>query len=227
MTIMQPADDGVLAGEAALRIGVLLVDPCEITREALSALLGSESDIRIVGQADDLASAILAMSRLRPDVVVLDPNAVRSGLDAVASIIRTSPTSRVVVFSDHDNPMYVRAAIGAGASAYVLRNAERSDLLQAVREVYRGNHFLQPEVTGPLLRRLAERSPAREGAPLTRRELEILQHLANGESNKEIAASLGISPQTVKTHLKQLFKKLQVADRTGAVSLALRCRLVG
>jgi DNA-binding NarL/FixJ family response regulator len=218
--------DGFCRDHEATRIGVLLVDPHEIIREALIRLLEVEPDLHVVGQAEEAGSALALAERLRPDIAVVDPKTSRRGLEIVSLILRTSPRSRVVVFTDQDNATYVRAAIDAGAKGYVLRRGSRDELVRAIRQVHRGHHFLQPEVTGPLLHRLRGRALTEAGAPLTMRELEILQHLANGGSNKEIAESLSISPQTVKTHLKQLFKKLAVSDRTAAVALALRCRLV-
>jgi DNA-binding NarL/FixJ family response regulator len=149
------------------------------------------------------------------------------GLSAIPEIARTSPKTAIIVFTMYNNPVYVYEAMHAGASGYVLKSASKEDLLRAIRAVKQGAGFLQAEVTKPLLRRLVLDARAEaERSNLTLREIQILEFLTEGKSNKEIANFLSISDETVKTHLKRLYEKLGAADRAQAVAIALRQNLI-
>jgi DNA-binding NarL/FixJ family response regulator len=209
-------------------IRILLADDHAVLRQAVSAMLSTESDMTVVGQAGNGIEALAAVKSARPDVVILDikmPEA--GGLDVLADIRRACPKARVIVFTMYENPAYVNAAVRAGAGGYVLKSVGREELLSAIRSVHRGGHFLQAEVTRPLLRRAALEARLRPGGGgLTVRDVQVLELLSDGKSNREVAQVMGISDETVKSHLKRLFEKLGVSDRTEAVALALRQNLI-
>ncbi|WP_439816734.1 response regulator [Zavarzinia sp. CC-PAN008] len=209
-------------------IRVLLVDDHQVLRQAVAAMLASEPDIAIAGEAGDGQAGLDAARRLQPDIVVIDlkmPGL--GGLAAIGQIAAAVPKAGIIVFTMYDNPAYVWETTNAGASGYVLKSGSRDDLLRAIRAVHAGGGYIQAEVTRPLLRRLAQDArTAGQAAPLTARELEILEHLAEGRANKTIAATLSLSEDTVKAHLKHLYEKLGAADRAHAVALALRQDLI-
>jgi DNA-binding NarL/FixJ family response regulator len=207
---------------------VLLVDDHTAVRQAVRSVLAAESDVRVVGDTGDLAEAIRLARTAAPNVVVLDlklPGT--SGIEVVRRFRAAAPGPAIVVFSMHGGPQYVYSAMHAGAAAYVLKSAEWSELLQAIRTAARGGRFLQGEVTRPLLERLAFEARSHGGAePPTPREIEVLECVADGMTNKEIATRFGIAEETVKTHLKHLYEKLGVADRAQAVAVALRQQVI-
>jgi DNA-binding NarL/FixJ family response regulator len=209
-------------------IRIFLADDHAVLRQAVSAMLSGEPDMTVVGQAGTGIEALAGVKSARPDVVILDikmPEA--GGLEVLADIRRACPNTRVIVFTMYESPAYVNAAIRAGAGGYVLKSVGREELLSAIRSVHRGGHFLHAEVTRPLLRRAAIEARLRPGGGgLTPRDLQVLELLSDGKSNKEIAHALRISDETVKSHLKRLFEKLGVSDRTEAVALALRQNLI-
>jgi DNA-binding NarL/FixJ family response regulator len=145
----------------------------------------------------------------------------------IPQITALSPGTRVVVFTMYNNPSYVYEAIDAGAAGYVLKSVTREELLRAIRAVHGGNTFLQAEITKPLLRRLArqERMEA-ETRILSPREIQMLEDLAEGLTNKEIGQRLAISDETVKVHLRRVYEKLGARDRSNAVAIALRQNLI-
>jgi len=150
-----------------------------------------------------------------------------TGLSAIPEILRASAKTSVLVFTMYNNPAYVYEAMHAGASGYVLKTSTKEELLRAIRAIRQGAGFLQAEVTKPLLRRLAQDAKLdAERSNLTLREIQILELLSEGKSNKEIAALLSISDETVKTHLKRLYDKLGASDRAQAVAIALRQNLI-
>ena len=210
------------------RIRIVLVDDHAVLREAVTAMLASEADLSIVGQASNGREGLALIEKTKPDVVILDikmPEA--GGLEILAEALRTCPATRVIVFTMYENPAYVNAAIRAGAHGYVLKSVQREELLDSIRAVHAGRHFLQAEVTGPLLRRVALEAKLKKSAiDLTVRDIQVLELLADGKSNKLIASALGIADETVKSHLKRLFEKLGVSDRTEAVAIALRQNLI-
>lgn len=210
---------------------VFLIDDHHVLRQGIARMLDQEADITVVGQAGDAQSGIRSMEALQPypDVVVIDlkmPG--QSGMSAIADIIAAHPDTRIIVFTMYDNPGYVWSTMNAGACGYLLKSASSSDLLRAVRSVASGGGYLQAEITMPLLRRLVQdaRSADDRGA-LSVREMQILEALADGLSNKMIARTLTITEETVKSHLKKIYEKLGAADRAHAVAIALRQQLIG
>jgi DNA-binding NarL/FixJ family response regulator len=208
--------------------GVLLIDDHIAVRQALRIMLEAEADVRVVGEASGGAEGIDAAGRLQPDLAIVDlamPG--MGGLAAIPQLRRAAPSTAVLVFTMHHNTAYVHEAMRAGARGYVLKSAPKEELLAAIRALAAGGGYLQPAITGTVLRRLlSDARVAGERSPLTLREVQILETVADGKSNKEIAAALAIAEDTVKTHLRNLFEKLGAADRAQAVAIALRQNLI-
>ncbi len=209
-------------------IRVFLVDDHEVLRQAVSVMLSAEHDMTVVGQAGHGREALTAVAAARPDVVMLDlkmPEA--GGLEVLRDIQQICPKAHVIVFTMYESPAYVNAAIRGGAHGYILKSIGREVLLKAIRSVSAGGRFLHPDVSRPLLRRIVLEAKLRPGSGgLTVRDIQVLELLSDGKSNKEIAQDLKISDETVKSHLKRLFEKLGVSHRTEAVALALREHLI-
>lgn len=210
------------------RTRVFLIDDHTVLRQAVRVMLEAESDIEIVGEAGDGVEGVAGVGRSRPDVAIVDlkmPG--MSGLSAIPEMLKGSPKTAIIVFTMYNNPVYVYEAMHAGASGYVLKSASKEELLRAIRAVKQGAGFLQAEVTKPLLKRLVvDARLEAERSNLTLREIQILEFLSEGKSNKEIAGFLSISDETVKTHLKRLYEKLGASDRAQAVAIALRQNLI-
>jgi DNA-binding NarL/FixJ family response regulator len=210
------------------RTRVFLIDDHTVLRQAVRVMLDTETDMEIVGEAGDGVAGVAGVSREKPDVAIVDlkmPG--MSGLSAVPEMLKGSPKTAIIVFTMYNNPVYVYEAMHAGASGYVLKSASREELLRAIRAVKQGAGFLQAEVTKPLLKRLVvDARLEAERSNLTLREIQILEFLSEGKSNKEIAGFLSISDETVKTHLKRLYEKLGASDRAQAVAIALRQNLI-
>ena len=211
-----------------MSIRVYLIDDHTVVRQSVRVMLEAEGDLEVVGEAGEGRAGIRGVATLAPDVAIVDlkmPGL--PGLAAIPEILAASPRTGVIVFTMFDNASYVHEAMHAGASGYVLKSASKDDLVRAVRAVHAGAGFLQAEVTKPLLRRLAaDAKLAGAAAALSRREIEVLELLAEGKSNKAIGQVLTISEETVKTHLKRLYEKLGAADRAQAVAIALRQQLI-
>ena len=211
-----------------MKTRVFLLDDHTVLRQAVRMMLEAEEDIEIVGEAGEGREGVRAILELRPDVAIVDlkmPG--MTGLSVIPEVARATPKTAVIVFTMYNNPVYVYEAMHAGASGYVLKSASKEELLRAIRAVKQGAGFLQAEVTKPLLRRLAlDAKLEAERSNLTLREIQILEFLSEGKSNKEIAAVLSISDETVKTHLKRLYDKLGASDRAQAVAIALRQNLI-
>jgi len=210
-------------------ITVFLVDDHTVVRQAVRLMLEAESDIAVCGEADGADGAIEDITTLKPDVALVDLKMEgRGGLSLAKAVTSRCPRTAVIVFTMYSNPSYVDAAIRAGASGYVLKSATKAELLRAIRAVSQGSRFLQPEITKPLLRRLTLEvdSEGTRSIRFTPRELEVLELLTNGASNKEVARILTVSEETIKTHLKHLYEKLGASDRAQAVAIALRQNLI-
>jgi DNA-binding NarL/FixJ family response regulator len=212
------------------RIRILVVDDHPVVREGLVAMLQTQADFEIVGEAGSGAEALALLDRLRPDLVLLDLEL--PGIDGVGVLreLRGRDSApRVIVFTVFDTDDRIIAAVEAGAAGYLLKGAPRSELFAAIRAVYAGGSLLQPLVASSVLRHVAGRDARRPDAgriSLTPREREVLELLARGKSNKEIAASLGVAERTVKFHVSALFTKLGAANRTEAVRRGIQAGLV-
>jgi len=199
---------------------ILVVDDHAVVREGLVSLLQRQSDLQVVAEAADGASAIRLYRQHRPDLVVLDlrlPDL--DGAEVTAAIRAEFPQARLLVLSSFDGDEDIYRALKAGARGYLLKDSTREEHLAAVRSVAAG----QRRIPGPVAERLAQRI---EGSELTGRELAVLRQIVSGRANKEIAKALAISEGTVKTHVKSILAKLDAADRTEAAVVALRRGLV-
>jgi len=205
-------------------IKILIVDDHTVVRDGLSAILARQRDFEVVGEAKNGAEAVERFNQLSPDVTLMDLRMPEmNGVDAMRQIRDTDPDARFLVLTTFDTDEYIFDAIEAGAKGYLLKDASRDDLFQAVRAVHRGDSLIQPGVAARVLDRLAQLSredPTTE--LLSEREVEVLQQMATGSANKEIASTLSISESTVKTHVANIFNKLDVRDRTEAVTQAMQ-----
>ncbi len=198
------------------RLTVLIVDDHFVVRSGLAASLELDDTIEVVGEAERGEDVVAAYRRLRPSVVLMDfqlPG--MSGADATAALRESDPAARVLIFSTFARDDEVQTALDAGALGYLQKSASRDELLTALRQVARGVRSLPPEVA----RRLAT---LRLGPAITPREREILALIATGRANKEIAAELGVSEDTVKRHVSHILEKLDVNDRAQATAEAMR-----
>jgi len=215
-------------------IRIVLVDDEQMVRAGLKLILESEDDFEIVGEADDGAAAVALVRKLDPDVVLMDiqmPGL--NGLEATREIValERDDSSRVLVLTTFDLDEYVYEALRAGASGFLLKRTPAEDLIDGVRVVARGDALLSPSITKRMIgefakRPAAERRSLSELDDLTAREREVLTLMAQGLSNQEIAGTLFLSEGTVKTHIKRIFFKLGLRDRTQAVILAYDVGLV-
>jgi DNA-binding NarL/FixJ family response regulator len=199
-------------------IRVLIVDDHPVVRDGLRGMLAGEADLQVVGEAADGAEAVRLTERERPDVVLMDLQMPQmDGATATAEITARFPASRVLVLTTYDTDADILRAVEAGATGYLLKDAPRERLFPAIRSAARGETVLAPAVATRLVRSM--RAPASEA--LTAREVEVLELVARGASNADVAATLFLSEATVKTHLLHVFAKLGVDDRTAAVVAAL------
>lgn len=199
-------------------ITVLLVDDHPVVRAGVRGMLDGQPGIAVVGEAASGAEALTAARALSPDVVLMDlrmPG--MDGVEATARLLDAAPQTRVVVLTTYETDADIVRAVAAGAAGYLLKDASRADLVQAVRLAARGDTVLAPSVASKL--RQSSRRPAHEA--LSPREIEVLRLVARGLSNPEIGRELHISEATVKTHLLRMFPKLGVGDRTAAVTTAM------
>ena len=198
-------------------IRLLIVDDHPVVRDGLSGIFAGEPGFEVLGQASDGGEAVELAERLGPDVVLMDlrmPGL--DGLGAIAELARRGSGARVLVLTTYDTDADVLPAIQAGATGYLLKDAPSDDLLRAVRATARGEAVLSPAVATQLMGRV--RQPGDE--PLSPRELEVLELVARGTTNRRVAEQLFISEATVKTHLLHIYAKLGVNDRAAAVAAA-------
>ena len=205
-------------------IRVLIVDDHEVVRDGLITILGRENDFTVVGEAKNGLEAIEKAQELKPDVLLMDLRMPElDGVEAMRRIREDNPDVKFTVLTTYDSDEYIFDAIEAGAKGYLLKDASRDELFQAVRAVYRGESIIQPGVAARILDRFSQLSrQAVDSGGLSERELEVLRLISRGAANKEIGASLSISESTVKTHVANIFQKLDVNDRTDAVTQALQ-----
>jgi two-component system, NarL family, response regulator NreC len=212
----------------------MVVDDHVLIRQGIRALLASDATVNIVAEASDGLEAVALAEKCRPDIAIIDLSMKNlNGIDATSQILRRSPGTAVIVLSMYSDERYVNRAVRAGAKAYVLKDSTEDDLIRAIRAIQDGQTYFSPAVARLLLeaytRNLSGKTPQAEDryGLLTDREREIFQMLAEGNSNKAIANSFGLSVHTVETHRIRLMKKLDVHNTAELVLYAVGLGLVG
>lgn len=204
------------------RIRVLIVDDHEMVREGLMAMLQPERDIEVVGQTGSGAAVVDLVESTRPDVVLLDarlPDV--SGVEVCRRLSQSHPDVAVVILTTYTDPDLVQECIQAGARGYVVKDVERFSLKESIRAVYRGQSVLAPQVAGHVMEGARNRQQAgSRRAALSESQVSILRLISRGHSNREIAAEVHLSENTVKTHIQEIFRKLGVRNRVEAAILA-------
>ena len=212
-------------------IRILIVDDHEVVRDGLAVMLARQEDISVVGEAKNGLEAVEKSLELHPDVVLMDLRMPElNGVEAMRRIRDELPDLKFLVLTTYDTDEYIFEAIEAGAKGYLLKDASREELFQAVRAVHRGESLIEPGVASRLLDRLAQLSrqatQTSSNDTLSQRETEVLRLMAHGSANKAIAALLSISESTVKTHVSNIFQKLEVGQRTEAVTKAMSMGII-
>jgi DNA-binding NarL/FixJ family response regulator len=209
-----------------MNITILLAEDHKIVREGTRQLLEQSSDMRVVGEAADGMEAVRLAAEMQPDVIIMDVRLPRlNGIEATRTITTHYPKIKVLILSAYDDDSYVFPLLEAGASGYLLKTSSGAQLAEAIRQVSAGQTALSPSISVKIINRVGGRQAYRtnnmpEG--LTEREMDVLRAAAHGQSNKDIAAKLGISPQTVQVHLRNIFGKLGVGSRSEAVARAIQ-----
>jgi NarL family two-component system response regulator LiaR len=206
------------------KIRILIADDHAIVREGLRALIATEPDLELVGEATDGIQAVSKAQTLKPDVILLDLMMPRlDGVEAINEIKKSWQEARILVLTSFSDDEKVFSAIRSGALGYLLKDSSPSDLLQAISTVANGEGFLSPAIASKVMREINQPPklpPTRD--PLTEREVEILQLVAQGLTNDGIAEKLVVSERTVRTHVSNILAKLQLANRTQAALYALK-----
>jgi DNA-binding NarL/FixJ family response regulator len=206
---------------------ILLADDHTVVRQGLRVLLEAEPDMTVVGEAETGRQTVLLARKLQPDVIIMDvAMPMLNGLEATRQIIKELPGTKVLVLSSYSDDEYVSELTEAGAAGYLVKQTAAADLIKAVREAQKGNAFFSPAIAKRLVDRYRESflrgSPLKtRGERLTAREAEVLQLIAEGMANKQIAAELGISIKTVEKHRQQVMNKLNIHDIAGLTRYAI------
>ncbi len=208
------------------KIKLLLVDDHPIVLEGIKSRLSAQEDLEVVGEAADGQEALRKAKELRPDLVLMDismPN--MSGLEAVTLLRKRVPDSKIVILTMHDNREYIARIIRLGARGYLLKDTSPAELIRAIKLIHAGGVFFSPAVSRVLLDELASgkkgKSPPAKAAELSEREREVLVLIADGRSNKEIAARLGVGVRTVETHRERIMRKLNIRTVAGLTKFAI------
>jgi DNA-binding NarL/FixJ family response regulator len=217
-------------------IRILIADDHQLLREGIRNFLSLEPDFEIIGEAANGEEAIARTIELRPDVLLLDINMPKaSGIEVASRLKESCPEVRILALTIHDDQNYMMNMIQSGAAGYLLKDVEPSMMVQAVRRVYAGESYVEPSLTKKLFQGITNReekkvAPAApgitEGDRLSAREIEVLRLIGKGMSNAEIARTLYLSEKTVKNHLTNIFRKIDVTDRTQAVLYAIKHKIV-
>jgi DNA-binding NarL/FixJ family response regulator len=209
-------------------IRVVLAEDYAVVKDALATMLSFEDDVEVVATTASGTDVVRLVRELRPDIVLMDVALEGlNGIEATRKINESGSSSAVIVLTMYDDADTVAQAVAAGARGYVPKTASRDELVAAIRTVAGGEAVLHPTVTAPFLRRMAPLANQAVAAErLTDREQDVLQHLVQGMSTKQIAAALVLGEETIKTHLGRIYQKLGVTDRVQAVAFAIRRGLV-
>jgi two-component system, NarL family, response regulator LiaR len=216
---------GVMKNASKKGIRLLIADDHTIVRKGLKILLATEAEMHVIGEAENGAEAVEKALALEPDVVLMDIEMpVMDGIEATRKITAAQPGVRVLVLTSFAADDKVFPAVKAGALGYLLKDSSPDQLLEAIRQVHRGEPSLEPAIARKVLQELANPGAHAKPTtdPLTEREMEVLRLIAQGMSNKEIAAALFVAEWTVRSHVSNILSKLQLASRTQAALYALR-----
>jgi DNA-binding NarL/FixJ family response regulator len=215
------------------RIKVLIVDDHRVVREGLSAILQSKENIQVLGEAQDGQEAVEKARSLLPDVILMDVSMPKmSGVEATRIIKREFPHIGIIALTMYEEQQYIFDLVRGGATGYLLKDSDSDQIVKAIQSVYRGESLIHPAVASKILAEfslLAQKKGKKSGwveHDLTEREITVLRLVADGKTNKEIANNLDLSEKTVKNHVRNIFHKLQVYDRTQAAILAIRKGLI-
>jgi NarL family two-component system response regulator LiaR len=207
-------------------IRILIADDHQIVRKGLKVLLGTEKDFQVVGEAENGVEAVSRAAELKPDVILMDivmPE--MDGIEATRRITADRPGCRILVLTSFAADDKVFPAVKAGALGYLLKDSTPEQLIESIRQVHRGEPSLEPSIARKVLQELSGGSGKQTGDPLTEREMEVLRLIAQGLSNKEIAAKIFVAEWTVRSHVSSILGKLHVASRTQAALYALKSGL--
>jgi DNA-binding NarL/FixJ family response regulator len=208
-----------------MSLSVVIADDHDVVRHGIASLLAG-SEVHIVGQARDAKETVEVTLQHAPDVLLLDVRmGAEGGLEALEQLRAANVRSKILMLSTFDNPTYVARSIALGADGYILKDASRGDLIDAIHRTARGEP-LERSLFDRIRALMAKHAEGDERLPLTAREAQVLRHIALGLSNREIGLSLGISVETVKEHVQHILRKLGVSDRTQAAVWAVRNQLV-
>lgn len=212
-------------------IRVLITDDHLVVREGLHLILETADDIEVVGEAVDGADCLRLVPELKPDLILMDLQMPRmDGITAIEHLRKDHPEIAIVILTTYNEDDLMIRALRAGARGYLLKDSSRENLLDAIRAAARGETLLKPEILARVLSPQSApepASPTQTDSPLTEREHEVLQALARGERNKEIAYNLGITERTVKAHLQSIYQKFNVDSRAAAVAIGAQKGLLG
>ena len=208
-----------------MRTRVLLADDHSLIRQALRALLEKQG-FQVVSEASDGQEAVRSVEKTPPDVAILDISMpVLNGVDAARELVKSSPKTRVILLTQHDEDEYVTEALRAGVRGYVLKSQAAEDLVHAIQEVCRGSVYLSPNISGAVVDAYLSKTYVSPD-PLSARERQVLQLVGEGKSTKDIAAHLGISVKTAESHRARLMKKLDIHETASLVRYAIRHGLI-
>jgi two-component system response regulator NreC len=212
------------------KIRILLADDHTLLRQGITSLLHDEMDMQVIGEAEDGRSAVKMACELEPDVVLMDIGMpLLNGLEATRQIKRDCPNIKVLILTMHENEEYIRQVLASGAVGYILKDAAARELLDAIRAVFRGEAVLSPAITRLVIEDYLRWGEMQQGSipdELTPREQEVLQLIAEGYKNKEIASILNISIKTVQSHRTNLMQKLDLHNRGDLVKYAIQKKII-
>jgi DNA-binding NarL/FixJ family response regulator len=214
------------------RITVLLAEDHMVVREGFRKMLELDADLEVIGEAKDGRQAVAQAGKLRPDVVLMDiAMPLLNGLEATRQILKAVPGTKILILSAHSDDAYIKNATESGAKGFLLKQTSSHEVCRAIREIHKGKTFFTPSIS-LRLNRLNSQSVSRTGrlnkkvASLTSREMEVLQLIAEGEANKQIASELGIGIKTVEKHREHLMQKLDIHDTAGLTRYAIGAGII-
>lgn len=212
-------------------ISILICEDQTLVRQGLVSILSMEPGIRIAGEAIDGETAVEQVAALQPDIVLMDVRMpVKDGVKATEEICIRYPGTRVIILSTYDSEEYVFEGIKAGAMAYVLKDTPAAELIETIRRIHAGEHFIQPVIASKLLFEFARHKPSprklAEYEPLSEKEIAIIHRLAQGMTNREVAADLSLAEGTVRNYTSNILAKLHAGNRVQAINLARQHRII-